>query len=186
MDKKTTFREWLAVVPFTDFQMQTYDRPMRVGKKVVPENLDDLTIGQLIELSTPAAGNESLYRIPEVILGMKRREVARARAVEVVPFIGWVMMEVEKINKLFEKASGKPSEIERRAGIDNLTFGLFGMLDWYALRMGYVDHDEVLRVGWMRIYKCMDMDTKKAEFNKRLQEEIINDNRRKVARGSKK
>ena len=53
MDKKTTFREWLAVVPFTDFQMQTYDRPMRVGKKVVPENLDDLTIGQLIELSTP-------------------------------------------------------------------------------------------------------------------------------------
>ena len=103
MNKKTTFREWLAVVPFTDFQMQTYDRPMRVGKKVVPENLDDLTIGQLIELSTPAAGNESLYRIPEVILGMKRMEVERARAVEVVPFIGWVMTEVEKINKLFEK-----------------------------------------------------------------------------------
>ena len=101
-------------------------------------------------------------------------------AVDVVP------EKVEKINKLFEKASGKPSEIERRAGIDKLTFGLFGMLDWYALRMGYVDHDEVLRVGWMRIYKCMDMDTKKAEFNKRLQEEIINDNRRKVARGSKK
>ena len=179
MTEKTTFREWLAIVPYTDFQMRKFSRPYKVGKHVTPETLNDLTIGQLIELSTPATGNESLYRIPEIILGMTRKEVARARAVEVVRFIGWVTGEVERINGLFKQASGKPTEIERRAGVQKLSFGLFGMLDWYALRMGYVDHDAVLEVGWMRIYKCMDMDNKKAEYNKRLQEEIINDNRRK-------
>ena len=182
MTEKTTFREWLAIVPYTDFKMEKFARPPYIGKKPVPESLNDLSIGQLIELSTLNETNESLYRIPEIILGMKRRDIARSRAVEVVAFIGWVTGEVEKINKLFESASGKPSEAEKRAGVLKLSFGLFGMLDWYALRMGYKDHDDVLSVPWMRIYKCIDMDNKKAEYNKRLQEVLLDEHRRKNPR----
>ena len=185
MDKDTTFRDWLAIVPFTDFRMQQYPRPSFVGRTPVPETLNDLTIGQLIELSTIGENNGELYRIPEIILGMKPDTTARMRAVEVVQFVGWVLSEVERINKLFEAAGGKPTEAEKRAGVERLSFGLFGMLDWYALRMGYKDHDEVLGVGWMRIYKCIDMDNKKAEYNKRLQEEMINEYRRKNPRSRK-
>lgn len=183
MDKDTTFRDWLAIVPFTDFRIQQYPRPSFVGRHPVPETLNDLTIGQLIELSTIGESNASLYRIPEIILSMKPETTAKTRAVEVVQFIGWVTGEVQRINKLFEQAGGKPTEAEKRAGVNKLAFGLFGMLDWYALRMGYKDHDEVLNVGWMRIYKCIDMDNKKAEYNKRLQEEMINEYRRKNPRG---
>lgn len=182
MDIKTTFRHWLLIAPYTDFKMQKFTRPLSVAGVDTPENLNDLTIGQLIELSTIGTDNAALYRIPEIILGIKPKKIAKARAVEVVRFIGWVTGEVEKINKLFEQAGGKPSEIEKRAGADRLAFGLFGLLDWYALRMGYRDHDDVLNVPWMRIYKCMDMDNRKAEYNKRLQEEIINDYRRKNPR----
>ena len=112
MDKDTTFRDWLAIVPFTDFRMQQYPRPSFVGRTAVPETLNDLTIGQLIELSTIGEDNGELYRIPEIILGMKPETTARMRAVEVVQFIGWVLSEVERINKLFEAAGGKPTEAE--------------------------------------------------------------------------
>ena len=50
-----------------------------------------------------------------------------------------------------------------------MRFGLFGMLDWYAVRMGISDHDQVLKVPWLRIYKCMDMDNKRRAYEKRLQ-----------------
>ena len=47
---------------------------------------------------------------------------------------------------------------------------MFGLVDWYAKRMGIQNHDEVMDVCWMRVYKCMDMDTKTQEFNRRLAE----------------
>lgn len=183
MDKDTTYKEWLAIVPFTDFEMQDYKRPYKVAGREVPENLNDLTIGQLIELS--AKTEDVLYKIPQIILGMGRKETEKARATEVVSLISWVMSEVQKINKLFEQASGKPTEIEKRAGVDKLQFGLFGMLDYYALRMGITDHDEVLGVSWMRIYKCIDMDNKKALYQRKLQEEMLNEYRRKNTRNRK-
>lgn len=91
-----------------------------------------------------------------------------------------------KISKLFAKAKGTPTEREKKAGIDKLSFGLFGLLDWYALRMGITNHDDVLPVPWMRVYKCLDMDEKKALFNKKLQEVISDEYRRKNQRGVRK
>ena len=102
-----------------------------------------------------------------------------ARAVDVVRFVGWVTGEVGKINRLFESTSVKPTELERRAGIEKLQFGLFGMLDYYALRMGFQDHDDVLKVKWLRIYKCIDIDNQKNQYQRRLQEVMTNDYRRK-------
>ena len=179
MDKDTTFRDWLAIVPFTDFRIQQYPRPSFVGRTSVPETLNDLTIGQLIELSTIGENNASLYRIPEIILSMKPETTAKTRAVEVVQFIGWVTGEVQRINKLFEQAGGKPTEAEKRAGVNKLSFGLFGMLDWYAKRMGITDHDEVLSVPWMRIYKCMEMDNLVQQYEKRYNEIALREARRK-------
>ena len=181
MKHNTTFRSWATLAPFSDFRMQIFSNPRKVGKKRTPENLNDLTIGQLIDLSSLGEGADMYAAICNIILGMKPKEVYKAKAVEVVRFVGWVMGELEKINKLFESASGEPTMQERQAGIDKLNFGLFGMLDYYALRMGYQDHDDVLKVKWLRIYKCIDIDNKKKLFQRRLQEVIYNEHRRKVS-----
>lgn len=180
LPQNTTFERWARIAPVSNFQMQTFSRPLHVGKRTTPENLNELTIGQLIDLSTVVEGMELFYHVCNVILGASHTEIRRARATDVVRFVGWVTGEVEKINKLFESASGQPTEAERRAGIEKLNFGLFGMLDYYALRMGIKDHDEVLRVKWMRVYKCIDIDNKKNLFQRRLQEVMRDEYRRKT------
>ena len=84
--------------------------------------------------------------------------------------VGWTFGEVEKINNIFEKLHTEPTHREKQAGVERLQFGLFGMLDWYAQRMKIQNHDDVLQVPWARIYKCMDMDAKKAQYERRLQD----------------
>ena len=165
MNEKTTFRTWATLAPFSDFQMQVFSRPEKVGKKTTPENLNDLTIGQLIDLSAIGGGMDMFVNVCAIILHMQPKEVYKSRATEVVRFVGWVLGEVEKINKLFEGASGEPNQWERLAGIDKLNFGLF-------------NHDDVLAVKWTRIYKCIDIDNKKKLFQRRLQEVMANEHRR--------
>lgn len=170
MDINTKFGYWLTVATFARYKLERYGRPGYVGEKSVPGNLNGLTIGQLIELSEVGDTNESLYKVTDIILGMTKEETDEARAVDVVRFIGWVFGEVEKINKLFESTKTKYTQRERKAGVEHLQFGLFGMLDWYARRMGIENHDTVLDVPWTRIYKCLDMDTKTSQYERRLQE----------------
>ena len=170
MDIRTKFKEWLIIATAARFKMERYERPMYVGNKATPKDLNELTIGQLIELSELGDENQSLYRVTDIILGMTRSETDEARAVDVVRFVGWTFGEVEKINKLFQKVRTEPTQREKRAGVERLQFGLFGMLDWYAQRMGIENHDNVLTVPWARIYKCMDMDTRRAQYERRVQE----------------
>lgn len=184
MTEKTTFAEWLPIAKIAGFKIGHFSRPGKVGRYKVPQNFDELTIGQVLELSS--LDDENIVTgICRIVLGMQPKEVMAARAVEVVRFVGWASGELEKINRLFEQARTEPTTEERRAGIQNLDFGLFGMIDWYAIRMGIHDHDEVLGVNWMRVYKCVDMDNKKAMFQRRLQEVISNEYRRKNTSGRK-
>ena len=66
---------------------------------------------------------------------------------------------------------------QMRAGIDRLNFGVFGLIDWYARRMGITDHDEVLKVPVLRVYQCLKMDKEQQEYENRLA---------KVIRGERK
>ena len=170
MNIKTTFKEWLVIATAAHYKLERYTRPTFVGDKPVPEDLNELTIGQLIELSELGDTNQSLYKVTEIILGLSAEETDRARAVDVVRLVGWTFGEVEKINKLFEKLHTEPTRREKQAGVERLQFGLFGMLDWYAQRMRIQNHDDVLTVPWARIYKCMDMDARKAQYERRLQD----------------
>lgn len=182
MDINTTFDYWLRVARHTDFKIERFSRPFSVAGVVTPDSLNNITIGQLIELSTLKDEDESLYRVCEIVLRLPRKKIANARAVDVVMFCGWVTGEVERINKVFEGTNATPTDVEKRAGIEKLRFGLFGMLDWYALRMGYQDQEQVKDVPWMRVYKCMEMDVKRVQYQKRLQE-VINDEYRRKNKG---
>lgn len=183
MDINTKFKYWLTVANTAHFKIDRYERPLFIGGKATPATFNWLTIGQLIELSELGDTDESLYRIVEITMQMQRKEIDKARAVDVVRYVGWAFGEVERINKLFRTFENKPTPKEKRAGVDTLQFGLFGMLDWYALRMGIEDHDKVLEVPWLRIYKCMDMDKKKQDYERKLQQitadEMRNQSRRR-------
>lgn len=171
----TTFREWAAIAPHTDFKMSEFTRPSYVGMKPTPEDLSHLSIGQLISLSELKDMDGSFYEVVCTCMDIDRTEVAAARAVDVVRFVGWVYGEVLKINKLFDRVRIKPTKREEKAGVKNLQFGLFGMLDWYAVRMRITNHDDVLNTPWMRIYKCMDIDNKKRLYEIRLQQVIADE-----------
>lgn len=183
MDIRTNFKTWLILANHAqhleDLKLETLTRPLKVGKHATPENLNEMTLGQMIEFSNLKTGSEMFYRVCDVLLQMKQKEVDRCNAVEVVRFVGWVAGSVKKINALFDGVKNKPTKEERQAGIEQLNFGIFGLIDWYARRMGIKDHDEVLGVHWGRVYQCLKMDNETEQYRKRLDKVYADEIKRK-------
>ena len=172
MEKEITFREWAILSKFSsnteNLDMIGFTNPGKIGKFETPKDLNSMTIGQMVELSTCKNGIETFYKACEVLVKMSRKEVDESKATEVVRFVGWVVESVKKINDMFDRIKIKPSSEQQRAGIEDLNFGIFGLVDWYAKRMGITDHEDVMSVTWVRVYKCLEMDNKTSEFQKRL------------------
>ena len=169
MDKSTRFYEWIVRAEHSNdtqhLQLERLTRPLRVGKVATPDSLDDMTIGQMVQLSECQDGRGMFYTICSVLLGMDKKAVDNCWAVDIVRFCGWVLGQVQRINALFDSVKGKPTAEEVRAGVEQLKFGVF-------------DHEEVTNVPWVRVYKCMQMDNEVKEFNKRLAKEYSNGHRR--------
>lgn len=183
MKKKTKFREWFIVALHSEdmrgLKLEELTRPMKVAGRRTPENLNEMTVGQMAELSKLKDGAQMFYQVCGVLLGLTPKQVDGARATEVVRFVGWVLGQIKWINSLFDKAKLVPTKQERQAGIERLNFGVFGMVDWYAKRMGIADHDEVMKVSWMRLYKCLEMDNKITMFNRKLTKVYESENKSK-------
>ena len=179
MDNNTTYGYWRVIARHCSYTIpEDFERPAYIGQTKCPEDLNGLTIGQLIEIGE-ASGAEADYRIVEIVMGYGKVETDKCRATEVVSFLSWVGRQVKRINRLFESVQSKPTAKEKQAGVEKLQFGLFGILDWYAKRMGITDHDDVLTVPWLRIYKCMDMDNKVEQYQRRLNDISMQEARRK-------
>ena len=177
MDRNTTYGYWRVIARVSGYTIpEGMERPNYIGDNPCPENLNTLTIGQLIDMGGEGADTD--YRIVSIVMGYDRETTDKCRAIEVVPFISWAAGQVKKINALFEKVKARPTAKEKQAGIDKLNFGLFGLIDWYAKRMGITDHDEVLRVPWMRIYKCLEMDHLVNAYERRLNDISMQEARR--------
>lgn len=155
------FRAWIESQP----------RPNKMCGRDVPTSLNDLTFGDLTALS--AEGNNIFVAVnaARVVLGVKsRRRVLREPASTTAGFLNFVRAEAERINKLFATVNRKPTADEIAAGVESLQFGAFGVIDWYACRMGIQNHDDVLSVKWVRIYECMRIDAERSEYQQRLRE----------------
>lgn len=176
-------KEWLVLAKHGRFvdevDVKSLPRPSRVGKNEVPADLNGLTLGQLLQLQEMSTERDTFLVPCRVLFGMKDEETAECRALEVVCLASWVAREVERIGKLFEACHNKPTAQEVKAGIHQLNFGVFGMIDWYARRMGVTNHEEVERVPWVRVYKCMQMDAETEAFNRRLNEVYRQENKRR-------
>ena len=143
-------------------------KPYAVGGVRTPSTLNDLTMGELIQLQGISTEQQMLFVSCRVILGMDEPEVLKSDVNEVLGFVYWVAKEIELINRLFASTSIPSTPEEKQAGADRLDFGPFGLLDYYALRMGIADHEAVERVPWIRVYKCLDIDACRIKFERRL------------------
>jgi hypothetical protein len=169
-----TVREFLHISEF----ISDYDNLIRMAKEIKPSQfvcgvskpntINDITMGKLMELQSIFNDADFLILPCKILLGVSEETILNEDVQAVLSFSFWVSKEVERVNKLFSKASVAPTPEEQQAGIENLKFGMFGLLDYYATRMHIPDHGDVEKVPWIRVYKCLDMDTKRMKFERRL------------------
>lgn len=145
-------------------------KPTYLSGKRVPDSLNDITIGQLIMLQYISTDADFMLKPASIIMGIQDDMLLKEQAEKVIGFSYWVAKELERINKLFKNTSIPPTQEEKQAGVEKLNFGSFGIIDWFAQRMGITDHSEVENVPWVRIYKCLDMDAKRFVYERRLRE----------------
>lgn len=149
-------------------QMEKLPRPVKVGDVATPDTLNDLTFGQLIKLQSISTTMDVILLPCRELLGLTDEEIMMCDAEQVMGFSMWAAKQVEKINNLFASTSVPPTPEEARAGIEQMQFGMFGLIDYFATRMGITDHEQVESVPWVRIYKCLDIDAKRYVFQRRL------------------
>lgn len=171
------FGEWLTIathsVMTAALDVKRFTRPYSVGGHKTPQDLSAMTLGQMFQLSQVKRADDAFFAPCVVLLGMSREEVKNALAVDVVRFGGWCAAQLDKINDLWKALAPQYSAQEIRAGVKGLSFGAFGIADWYARRMGIANHDDVMGVNWMRIYQCCKMDSETAAYQRRLQQIYI-------------
>lgn len=149
-------------------QLENLPKPKTICDKNTPESLNDIEFGQLVRLQYINTEEEFLTFPCIVLLDIPKEKIYEQEAEIILGFSYWVAHEMERIGKLFKSTSIPPTPEEKQAGIENLNFGAFGLYDWYAQRMGITNHSDIDKVPWVRIYKCLDMDSKKAIYERRL------------------
>ena len=151
--------------------------PRKFYKKDVPDSLQLVTFGMLTELQQAAKDNDYLAtccKLVNVLTGVDEKIVASRRAYDVIGIVNMIQTEMERIGKLFQSLQTEHTSDEQAAGIERLEFGTFGLVDWYAKRMGIIDHEEVFATPWARIFQCMKIDHENNEFEKRYRKIIEN------------
>lgn len=147
-------------------------RPDRLCGKPIPNDLNDLNMGQLTELISLKKGNE--IEAVRIIAGINTEKLDMEPAVKVVGLVNFIQSELQRISELFKQLKPHYTKEERQAGVEDLDFGIFGTIDWYAQRMGITDHDAVLKVPWLHIWQCSLIDKERHEYQQRYQDTIQN------------
>ena len=181
------FAHFVALMPYmtsdTIKSLVLIPPPKKFCKKDVPDTLQMVTFGVLTQLQQAAQDNDYLKtccKLVSVLTGVDEKIVASRKAYDVLGIVNMVQSEMERIGKLFQSLNTDKTSDEQAAGIERLNFGAFGIVDWYAQRMGIVDHEEVFNTPWARIFQCMKIDHEQGEFEKRYRK--ILENRSKIKR----
>lgn len=148
-------------------RLKNYGRPAKVGGVETPKDLYGLTFGQLVQAQDIVA-KDDINGLCELLLHINSREIDDAGAGEVMTFVYWAAKELSKIGDMFGRLKTEPSAEQKKAGIEDLNFGIFGVLDWYCLRMGITRHDEAEDTPWIRVYECMRIENERIKFEKKL------------------
>ena len=143
--------------------------PAQIGGRNAPQDLNDITLGQLIELEAIAAEKGVFVAIAKVLLGKDEAWAMKAPAMEMLGLRNMVVAEQDRIAALFASLTRDHTAAEIMAGVESLNFGMFGLADWYCRRMGISDHEDAFNTPWLRIWQCRKNDIEEAEYNERYQ-----------------
>lgn len=152
-------------------KLRKQPRPSRLCGKDIPESLNALTYGTLDDIRSASKARDVVGELAKILLDADPSQLLNEDVNDVFGFLNFVQREVERINKLFSDIKTTYSGEEERAGVHELDFGSFGVLDWYARRMGITNQNEVRGVAWVRIYQCMKNDNMQSEYERRLQKQ---------------
>lgn len=143
------------------------------GRVDVPKTLDDISIGQVLLLSSTT---DTTLAFKE-LLGMEDAQIALLDVEEAVGFLNFVRAELERINKRLATAKAEPTPEEKAAGVGQIgsEVGTFGTIDYIAKRMG-ITHDAAADMNWRRVEAMMLLDRDNELFRRRLQEQYRHNN----------
>ena len=143
--------------------------PAQIDGRKAPQDLNDITLGQLIQLEAIAAEKGVFVAIAVVLLGKDEDWAMQADALPMLGLRNMVVAEQDRIAGLFASLHREPDAAQVMAGIEQLNFGMFGLADWYARRMGISDHEDAFNTPWLRIWQCRKNDIEEAEYHERYQ-----------------
>ena len=156
-ESKVTLRHYLQTFELCSKEIQEeyiailakQKRPDRLCGEIVPPTLNGLTYGQLDDLHTLATSKERNpeHKMCEIIFG-KFLNLMDEDVNKVYGFLNFCGDEIKRINDLFSSIKADYSSEEIAAGARDLNFGSFGVLDWYAKRMGITNQNDVRDVAW--------------------------------------
>lgn len=180
-----SYKDFLVMLPCCAEKVQkdllerlnAQPRPSSLCGIEVPKNLNALSYGTLDDLRSATATEDPISECVRILLDISSVDLMDADVNDVFGFLSFVKEELERINKLFGDIKQTYSKEEEAAGVRDLDFGSFGVLDWYARRMGITNQNDVRDVAWVRIYQCMKNDNMQSEFERRLHKQYMNNNK---------
>lgn len=165
-----TLKRLGLITPESEQQLNEAPRPAKLCGKAIPESLNDLTMGQLTDIMSLEKGKE--IEAVHIVTGIDTKLLDKEPALKVIGLVNFIQSELQRIADLFKQLKPHYTKEERQAGVEDLDFGIFGTIDWYAQRMGITNHDEVLRVPWLHIWQCSKIDKEHHEYQQRYQETL--------------
>lgn len=166
-------------------RISTIAKPERMALRNTPKDLNSITLGQLIELWGITSDMELFCTSAVSVFAhckgyseakaarMERRMKRRLRHVRTGKAIGWmnfIQSELLRINDMWQECDIPISRLDREAGAESLNYGFFSIIDAYAQRQRITDHDDVLKVEWVKVWQCLKKDADIAKFQIRRQQ----------------
>lgn len=181
IDRSIKYGEFLTLFPLMSDDLRNIwidaiksaERPVSLAGKPVPENLGMISYGMLDDIMSAHGADDPVTECAKALLGLSDEDVYHSPACDVFGLCNFCTREINHINRLFDSIRPAYSQEEISAGVRELNFGFFGMLDWYARRMGIQDQNEVSDVSWSRIWQCMKNDNDLDIYQRRLQKQYM-------------
>lgn len=170
-----TLRRLGLITPESEDSLQEAQRPDRLCGKPIPKDLNELTMGQLTDIMSLKKDDE--IEAVHIVTDIDTKLLDKEPALKVIGLVNFIQSELQRIADLFKQLKPNYTKEERQAGVEDLDFGIFGTIDWYAQRMGITDHDEVLKVPWLHIWQCSLIDKERHEYQQRYQENLYQNNK---------
>ena len=139
-------------------------KPTRLCGRYMPKDLNNMTMGTLVEVM----GTTDEVKLLTAIYNVTERELSGEWAQNVIGAIRWTSEQMNVITDLFKSLEKDFTAEEVAAGLDKKKPDIFATIDWYAKRMGITDHDRVLKTPWIIIWKCALLDKEMREEQQRL------------------